>query len=233
MKKTGQLFQRRVAAFTLIELIVVVAIIGLLAAMVLPIVGAVNAKKQISVAQTQLKGIETAIEGYKTKLGFYPPNNTNNVAVNQLYFELMGTTNNGIGKVPDTWVTMDGSAQISTTGNPNINTLFSVAGFANTSTRSHSDDTGAAAQSFLNNLTPNQVGLYDLNNPNIKLLVCTIQWPPEKTPAPITTNPSLNPWRYNSSHPTNNAGSYDLWIDLIIKGKTNRVSNWSTQPIKL
>jgi prepilin-type N-terminal cleavage/methylation domain-containing protein len=236
MKKTGHLHQRREAAFSLIELLIVIAIIAILAAMVIPVVGMVNAKKQISVAQTQLKALEMAIDGYKTKLGSYPPDNPVNSVSNQLYFELMGTTNNGIGKVPDLWVTMDGSAQIGTGTSPNINAVFNVSGIANSTTRAHSDDTGAAAQSFLNNLTPNQIGVLDPSTSggqNIKLLVCSIPWPADKTPPPIATNPSLNPWNYISSHPTNNNGSYDLWVDLIIKGKTTRVCNWSTQPIKL
>jgi prepilin-type N-terminal cleavage/methylation domain-containing protein len=233
MKKNGHLHQHREAAFTLIELIVVIAIIGLIAAMVLPIAGAVNAKKQIAVAQTQLAAIEGAIQDYKTARGFYPPDNPNNPVTNQLYFELMGTTNNGIGKVPDTWVTMDGSAKIGTTTTPNISQIFGVSGFANTSTHSHSDDSTAAAQTFIKNLTPKEVGLLDPNNQDIKLLICAVNWPQDKTPFPIPTNPSLNPFRYVSTHPTNNTSSYDLWVDVIIKGKTNRISNWNTQPIKL
>ena len=39
----------------------------------------------------------------------------------------------------------------------------------------------------------------------------------------------MNPWRYNSSNPTNNPGSYDLWIQLKIAGKTNLICNWSKQ----
>jgi hypothetical protein len=39
----------------------------------------------------------------------------------------------------------------------------------------------------------------------------------------------LNPWRYNSSSPTNNPGSYDLWVQLSIGGKTNLICNWSKQ----
>jgi prepilin-type N-terminal cleavage/methylation domain-containing protein len=235
MKNPGHLHPpHRAAAFTLIELIVVIAIIGILAGLVLPIVGAVNRKKQISLAQTQLKDIESAIEGYKTKLGFYPPDNPNNVITNQLYFELLGTTNDGVGKpAPQIWGTMDGSARIGTTTTPDISATFGVQGFANTSTRAHSDDSGAAASTFLNNLTPNQIGLINPADQNIKILVCSVNWSQDKTPPPIPLNPQLNPWRYNSSHPTNNTGSYDLWVDIVIRGKTNRVSNWSSQPIQL
>ena len=239
MKKTGYLPRRR-TAFTLIELIVVIAIIGLLAAMIFPVVGVVNRSKQIKTAQTQLQALQLAVDSYKTKLGFYPPDNTNNPAINQLYFELMGTvaTNSGAGagSPPNLWVTLDGSAQIGLTTVPyNINGVFGVSGFANSSTHAHSDDSGSAATSFINNLSPNQVGAYDPAHPEIKLLVCSVTWPLEKSQPsyPVPKNPALNPWRYVSSHPTNNAGSYDLWVDLVIAGKTNRVCNWSTQPIKL
>jgi hypothetical protein len=128
---------------------------------------------------------------------------------------------------------MDGSAKIGTTTTPNITTLFGVSGFANSAARAKSDDSGAAASTFLDNLTPTQVGLYDPSVPDVKLLVCSVGWPQEKTPGPDPKNPTLNPFRYVSTHPTNNSGSYDLWVDLVIRGKTNRVCNWSTQPIKL
>jgi len=234
MKTNTHLCQRRRAAFTLIELLVVIAIISILAALVIPIVGAANAHKQISLAQTQLKALEVAIDGYKTKLGFYPPDNPNDPLVNPLYFELLGTTNNGLGNIPTLWVTMDGSAQIGTKTTPyNISALFGVVGFANTSTRSHSDDSGAAAVVFLNNLTPNQIGHYDTAVPEVKLLVCSVTWPADRTNLVAKGEMGLNPWRYNSSHPTNNTGSYDLWVDLIIRGKTNRICNWNTQPVKL
>lgn len=220
-------------AFTLIELLIVIAIIAILASLIFPVVGALDKKKKIAVAQTQLKALEVAIDGYKTKLGYYPPDNPNNVVTNQLYFELLGTTNNGTSVVGATlWVTMDNSAQITSTAAENINSVFNVQGFANTSTRAHSDDQGAAATTFIVNLTPNQIGYIDPNNQQIKILLCSVDWPPDKIPAPIP-NTVFNPWRYNSSHPTNNTSTYDLWVDLVIRGKTNRVSNWSTTPIQL
>jgi hypothetical protein len=43
--------------------------------------------------------------------------------------------------------------------------------------------------------------------------------------------PGVNPWRYNSSSPTNNPGAYDLWIQIVITpGQTNLICNWRKQP---
>lgn len=235
MKRTDRLNQRRrVAAFTLIELLVVIAIIGILAGLIFPVVGMVNRNKQLALAKGQLQEIQQAIEAYHTKLGYYPPDNPNNVVTNQLYFELMGTTNDAAtaasGGTPQNYGTLDGSAAASTTL---LNQYFNVAGVANTSTRAHSDDSGSAASSFLTHLFPNQIGMVDQANSKVLILVCPISWPGDKTPAPLVNNPTLNPWRYTSSHATNNTGSYDLWVDLVIRGKTNRVCNWSASPIVL
>src|SRR6476659_2371501 len=93
--------------FTLIELLIVISIIAILAAMIIPVTGAVNRTKIKSKAHTELEHIATAIELYKAKLGHYPPDNPNNPALNQLYFELMGTTNDG-----RFYRTLDGSATI-------------------------------------------------------------------------------------------------------------------------
>src|SRR5438093_12291165 len=63
------------AAFTLIEMLVVIAVITILAAMIFPITRAVNRTKVRSRAQAELTQIESAIELYKAKHGFYPPDN--------------------------------------------------------------------------------------------------------------------------------------------------------------
>lgn len=237
MKSIDRLNQRRrVAAFTLIELLVVIAIIGILAGLIFPVVGMVNRNKQLALAKGQLQQIEQAIEAYHTKLGYYPPDNPTNVVVNPLYFELMGTTNDGataVGGTPQNYGTLDGSAAASP---GQLNTYFNVKGVANTSTHVHSDDSGSAASSFLTHLFQNQYASLDPNNANnaqkVLILVCPIPWPANL--GSLTANPNgLNPWRYCSSHPTNNVGSYDLWVDLVIRNKTNRVCNWSANPIVL
>src|SRR5437764_5882620 len=80
-------------AFTLIELLVVIAVIAILAALVIPVSGAVRAAGIKRRALAELTEVETLIESYKEKLGHYPPDNPGNPLVNQLYYELMGTTN--------------------------------------------------------------------------------------------------------------------------------------------
>jgi prepilin-type N-terminal cleavage/methylation domain-containing protein len=210
-------------AFTLIELLVVIAIIGLLAAMIFPITGAVNRAKIKELTRAELSQVETAIESYKAKYGFYPPDNPPNPApatpvyVHQLYYELLGTTNSGTA-----FTTLDGSASIKISDVP-LTFGTGIDGFVNT-TKGGGDE-GALAKSFLKGLKPGQIG--ELPN-GAKILVCSVPWPKDNPyqPTGVAGVPGLNPWRYVSSNPTNNASSFDLWADVIIGGKTNRISNW-------
>jgi prepilin-type N-terminal cleavage/methylation domain-containing protein len=203
--------------FTLIELLIVIAIIAILAAMIIPVTGAVNRTKIKSKAHTELEHIATAIELYKAKLGHYPPDNPNNPALNQLYFELVGTTiSNGV------YVTLDGAAQISAAALPSV---FGpgVGGFINTS-RTGAGDESRPAGRFLNSLKPDET--VTITNPPpflTKLLVAAVPAPPNY----------INYFSYVSSNPTNNPNSFDLWVDVIINGKTNRINNWSRQPVIL
>jgi type II secretory pathway pseudopilin PulG len=75
-------------------LLVVIAVIAILASLIFPITAAVNKNKIRSRTQSELAQLETAIESYKAKLGFYPPSDTNFLAPNVLFYELRGTTFN-------------------------------------------------------------------------------------------------------------------------------------------
>jgi len=217
-------------AFTLIELLVVIAIIGILAGLLFTAIGPMKKNRMLAVAKAELAQVQTAIESYKAKLGYYPPDNPANPAINPLYFELSGTTNDSVN-----FVTLDGSARIAAVDFPNVfGSSSTLRGFSNSSKTLRNTDDAAAATAFLKGLRPNQIGQLATPGGNA-ILVCSVEWADAPTqPIPVSLQTadgrSLNPWRYNSSNPTNNPGSYDLWVDVLIGTKTNRVSNWSKTP---
>jgi len=213
-------------AFTLIELLVVIAIMSVLAALIIPITGAVTRHKLRSRTRTELRSIETAIEDYKTKRGYYPPDNPGSqFSLNQLYYELSGTVfSNGV------YTTLDGSGVLNPIG---LNPVWYGQGFNGiVNTTKGAGDEGMAAQKYIRELKPSQIG--DVENGKVKILVGSVGWDSNVPLIPIPpVQPKLNPFRYISTNPTNNPRSFDLWIDIIVQGKTNRICNWSEDAIVL
>jgi prepilin-type N-terminal cleavage/methylation domain-containing protein len=223
-------FTFHASAFTLIELLVVIAIMGALAALIFPVMGAVKKHQYINHIQAEMAQLETAIDRYHAALGFYPPSpnpptaGTPSSYVNQLYYELVGTTNTVPPPGNPVYRTLDGSATIQAS---DVSTAFGVSGFMNCSKPGAGED-AAAARNFLPDLKPNQIGIYTTkDNVTVTLLISSIGGPDAKY-QPLG-QPELNPWRYNSSSPTNNPGSYDLWIQLSIGKQTNLICNWTKQ----
>ena len=215
------------SGFTLIELLVVIAVIAILAALIFPVIGAIKRIRVQTRARSELTQVETAIADYKAKLGYYPPDNGNNKvpatynpATNQLYYELIGTlvTNNGAA-----FVTRDKAAQILQT---DVQTYFGTAGFMNCS-RGGGDDNTASAVTFLHGLKAGQ-SLQSKNNNGLMVLGSSLDGP---IMIPGMSGLQINPWRYNSSNPTNNPGSYDLWMDVMIGNVPYRICNWSAKPL--
>jgi prepilin-type N-terminal cleavage/methylation domain-containing protein len=221
-------------AFTLIELLVVIAIMAVLAALIIPITGAVTRHKLRSRTRAELRSIETAIVDYKTKKGFYPPDNPNSaIFLNQLYYELSGTVlSNGV------FTTLDGDASVNAAQQlpGDFGLRSQISGFMNT--MKGAGDEGMSAQKYIRDLKPAQVATLASG---IKLLVGSVGWEPNWPWQPIPPGPAplgalkagVNPFRYVSTNPTNNPGKFDLWIDILVQGKTNRVCNWSDDVIVL
>jgi prepilin-type N-terminal cleavage/methylation domain-containing protein len=211
-------------AFSLIELLVVITIIGVLAGFIIVGLGAVKKWQYLHVARVELETVETALENYKAKYGAYPPGNQFAATANyspamnsQLYYELSGTVKNNT-----TFLTLDGVSQISAN---NVNTAYGVGGFVNCSKGSIEDST--AAKNFLPNLKPKQYYLNVTNNNVPTTVLVTSVGGPDNNYQPLNA-PDLNPIRY--LYPgTNNPNSYDLWVQLVIGGKTNLICNWSRQ----
>jgi hypothetical protein len=191
------------------------------------VLGGIKRQQYIRNAQAEMAQLETAIERYKAAYGFYPPDNPNGSMTNQLYFELLGTTNIG-GNSPVFQSLDDPTIQIHQSY---LSTLFGVSGFMNCSKTGSAED-ARAAQNFLPGLKPGQISPSITNNePDpFKMLVTSVGGPDMAyNPLGMTGTAGLNPWRYNSSNPTNNPGAYDLWIQLSISGRTNLICNWNTK----
>jgi prepilin-type N-terminal cleavage/methylation domain-containing protein len=217
-----------VNGFTLVELLTVIAIIAVLAAFLFPTLARVKHRQYINNAKAEMAQLETAIDQYKAAYGFYPPGNPNGVLTNQLYYELLGTTVTNINNNPEYQSLEDPGMTALSVGV--INGAFGVNGFMNCTKPGGGED-ARAAQNFLPGLKPNQVAVFTndfLNNQvPVKLLVVSVGGP-DVTYRPLGPDaPGINPWRYNSSNPTNNPGGYDLWVQLSISGKKNLVCNWS------
>jgi len=223
---------RRFRAFSLIEIIVVVGIIALLASLIFPVAMTVSKTRKLSTAKAELGELQTAIEAYKSKFGSYPPDNPGNAVINQLYYELLGTT-----RTAKAYTSLDNSIQVQIANIP-VDYGPKVSGFMNASANSTNSDEGSAAVNFLRSgLRPNQVAqlIFGPNN-SINILVCSVPWEhPNPTNVvvpspPAPPYPKINPWRYVSTSPTNNSSTYDLWVDLYVRGRIYRVNNWSKEP---
>jgi len=227
-------------AFTLIELLTVIGIIGVIAGLILVVAGPVKKRQYIYTTQTEMAQLETAIERYKAAYGFYPPGRTNAPVlgnqpsyVNQLYYELTGTTNISSDPSRPVYKSLNDPSVPTMTGGPggDVEHAFGVAGFVNCSKPGSGEDS-AVARNFLPELKPNQVWKNYTNNiannsVPVTLLIGSVGGPDAQY-QPLGSQ-DLNPWRYNSSNPTNNPGAYELWIQLSLGRQTNLICNWTKQ----
>jgi len=174
-------------AFTLIELMVVIAIIALLAGLIVYLLPGVSEKKVRGRARAELNLYVAAIESYKTRKGFYPPDNPapNASSSSSLYYELTGSDIV-----------------------PGVTNVFGVTGILNS---------GPERENFLAGLKTASCKAQPANVDATNLVFAY------KGPS----GGDFNPWHYESSNPTHNADSFDLWIELNIGGKTVIIGNWN------
>lgn len=211
---------KRAPGFTLVELLVVLAVIGVLAAMLMMVANHVETKSIIQHAQAELGQIETAIDRYHAKYGFYPPSNGGgNDQINPLYYELIGTTTNASGAGIN-FTTLDNA---STVNAGTIQSVFGESAFMNC-TKGIGDDS-SPAQTFLAGLKSSEIAS---SNGTVNVIVTAATSDPTYLPLPgfmsLNGRPA-NPWCY-ACPGTNNPTSYDLWIKISLGGKTYLICNW-------
>jgi prepilin-type N-terminal cleavage/methylation domain-containing protein len=217
---------QRSNGFTLVELLTVIAVIAIIAGLLLPVFNSIAKKSLIQRAQSEREQLETALAAYYGKYHFYPPSSalaTANGLTNQLYYELIGTTStNSLGTL--TFITLDGASTINSSV---VGTAFGVAGFMNC-TKGNGDD-AIEAQTFLPALPASRIAT---NSAGVYMIVTGVSSGPGYTPMPGVSSLAggpANPWRY--LYPgTNNPNSYDLWLQIIVGGKTNLICNWRDTP---
>lgn len=198
------------SAFTLVEMLVVISIMAILAALIIPTARIATEKKNRSAVEAELRQLEAVIDSYKDKLGYFPPDNTNNPAQPPLYYELVGTTNNTTGS----W-TLSGHESIS---KATIRKYFNMESFMNSAATE--DD----VKNFHTQIKPKQ---RDVNSDGVVFLTVPVKGPANPLNPLRTGGAQLNTWRYDSSSTNrHNLEGYDLWAEILIAGKTNIIGNW-------
>ncbi|MBA4148571.1 MAG: prepilin-type N-terminal cleavage/methylation domain-containing protein [Verrucomicrobia bacterium] len=198
------------AAFTLVEMLVVIAIIAILAALVTAGARRAAEGQKLGRVKAELANLESVIERYQNDQHFYPPgglkaNGDIKAELPPLFYELSGTRYDGTQ-----YRTIQGDAPIS---DSEIKDVFGVTGFANSNPET--------AKNYFSNLKTNQYSRVR----GVNVLIVPVEGPAE----PEVMNDfgrRVNTWRYVSKGATNNPASFDLWADIIVGSKTNRIANW-------
>ena len=203
---------RKYVGFTLIEMLVVIAIIGLLAAMIAGVAIGVKEKQKTKRVDAEKTKLLAAIESYHSKYGYFPYDNgmltkaydpdRNYAITNQLCYELTGPTYDANNIQ---YTCFDGSVVKSN----EYFTAFNRADIANS----------IEPRPFLSP-PPKSIDYksnFVANAPNVNFLI---------VPVDLNGN-TLNPWRYDASSTNrHNTDSFDLWAVFTVGNKTVTNGNW-------
>jgi prepilin-type N-terminal cleavage/methylation domain-containing protein len=214
-------------AFTLIELLAVIAIIALLAGIVLTTAGTAIGRSRDSRIRTEKDRLVTAIEDYKAVMGNYPPDNQDSTlrvddpkqyhercGRNSLFYELSGCTfDNANG---GTFTTQNKAESVKAS---DLRTAFGAKGVENSARNKR--DIPYKGVSF----KPSSFAELD-KYPGVQILIVPVDKGPFTEDA--KGGRKVNPWFYDASSTNrHNMETYDLWSEYAGRdGKSNVIGNW-------
>ena len=200
-------------AFTLVELLVVISIIALLAALTVGLYSRVKGKTVESAIFAEMEQVKLALQSYKEdpKHGVFPPSGP--LGNNKLYYYLSGEAElmKSFGLRPPQSFTVD------------FTTLAQL----------HDLDPGKIKkrrmEDGIKNLLPNlKMKQFDETQGSRNSPIGNLY-----SPLPDETHPKGRaPWNYNSGNPTNNLETYDLWVTIWDKDDSGtlvplrKIGNW-------
>jgi prepilin-type N-terminal cleavage/methylation domain-containing protein len=202
-------------AFTLIELLTVIAIMGIIAAMVVTMGAAASQKKKDASVEADKNKLITMISAYFAKLNYYPPDNgnlataslnqyDNLAATNPLVYELVGASN------------INSGANLIVFNSPNNNSTIKASEYASIFNRGGvaNGDMVEPHSFFVPGPMPKEYAPY-MAGSSTSPAICGLI-----VPATLVGNNTNNFWHYDSSSSRrHNMQSFDLWAEYSIGSK--------------
>ena len=193
--------------FTLVELLVVITIMGIIAAMVVGMSAMAGRKKRDAVVTAMKARLVLFVNTYQSKMGFLPPDNTNNFnfAPGTLQYEQSTATNSLIYEL--TYAAVSG-------------TSFIPFDYPQHPQISSSTISAACGRGGIANSLPDEVHVFyqPLPNPKDYMTVTIGGSPFDLLVVPVDyMGNTANFWHYDCSNPNrHNPQGFDLWAEYSV-----------------
>ncbi len=208
---------RRTFAFTIIELLMVIAIMAIVAGLIVALAGVSGDNRKINRAKTELAKLVTLIESYKTQVGVYPPDNPSHPGVNSLVYELAGAVRDRSNDSDPIYETPFGnisSNQIWATygGDDVFPPPERRAGLLNAIDKGADVEDGKVYR-ILKDIRPDQNAIVSGH----RSLTVPIDGPGGRP----------NPWNYRvGTNAVHNPEGFDLWVEIKVREGIRTIGNW-------
>ncbi len=198
------------SAFTIVEILVVIAIMVILAALVVGLAGPVQDKKVVTRTQTQINQLVTLIDTYKARLGVYPPGNPNNFinpSNTSLFYELAGAVILPGGEFETKFATVTPAALTAACG---------VGGLVNSASGNPEDKAGILR--LLPKIAPDETNTITVGGASVVVFVAASEGP---------NGGRINPIFYRvGTNGAHNPTTYDIWAEVKVRSGTKIIGNW-------